>query len=75
MSIGVSSDVGGAPAIGLAPASVTTPGATAKKAAALSKLSTGATRARKALDAHRKDEPATAFYYLGLLFGGRFPSR
>jgi len=42
---------------------------------ALSKLSTGATRARKALDAHRKDEPATAFYYLNLLFGGRFPSR
>jgi Second Messenger Oligonucleotide or Dinucleotide Synthetase domain len=48
---------------------------TAKKAEALSKLSTGATRARKALDAHRKDESATAFYYLDLLFGGQFPSR
>jgi hypothetical protein len=47
----------------------------AKKADALSKLSTGAIRARKALDAHRKDEPATAFYYLNLLFGGQFPSR
>ena len=46
-----------------------------KKADALSKLSAGATRARKALDAHRKDEPATAFYYLDQLFGGRFPSR
>ena len=48
---------------------------TVKKAEALSKLSTGATRARKALDAHRKDESATAFYYLDLLFGGQFPSR
>jgi Second Messenger Oligonucleotide or Dinucleotide Synthetase domain len=48
---------------------------TAKKADALSKLSTGATRARKALDAHRKDDAATAFYYLNLLFGGQFPSR
>lgn len=48
---------------------------TVKKADALSKLSTGATRARNALDAHRKDEPATAFYYLNLLFGGHFPSR
>ena len=48
---------------------------TVKKADALSKLSTGATRARKALDVHRKDEPATAFYYLNLLFGGQFPSR
>ena len=48
---------------------------TVKKVDALSKLSTGATRARNALDAHRKDEPATAFYYLNLLFGGQFPSR
>jgi len=48
---------------------------TAKKADAVSKLNTGATRARKALDAHWKDEPATAFYYLNLLFGGQFPSR
>jgi hypothetical protein len=47
----------------------------AKKSDALSKLSTGATRARKALDAHRKDDPATAFYYLNLLFDGHFPSR
>jgi len=48
---------------------------TVKKADALSKLSTGATRARKALDAYRKDESSTAFYYLSLLFGGQFPSR
>ncbi|MEV7054388.1 nucleotidyltransferase [Streptomyces microflavus] len=43
--------------------------------AALSKLSTGAVRARKALDAHKNNDPATAFYYLDLLFGGRFPAR
>ncbi|MEV6886183.1 nucleotidyltransferase [Streptomyces sp. NPDC051135] len=42
---------------------------------ALSKLRTGAIRARKALDAHQKDDQATAFTYLSLLFGGRFPSR
>ena len=48
---------------------------TAKKTEALSKLSTAAARARKALDAHLKDDPATAFYYLGLLFGGKFPAR
>lgn len=48
---------------------------TARKADALSRLRTGATRARKALDAHRKDEPAAAFYYLNLLFAGHFPSR
>lgn len=46
-----------------------------KKADALSKLKTAATRARKALDVHRKDDAATAFYYLNLLFGGQFPSR
>jgi predicted nucleotidyltransferase len=42
---------------------------------ALSKLATAATRARKALDAHKADDPATAFAYLDLLFGGRFPAR
>lgn len=42
---------------------------------ALSKLKTAATRARKALDASRDDDPETAFYYLDLLFGGKFPSR
>jgi hypothetical protein len=47
----------------------------AKKEEALSKLSTAATRARKALDAHRDDKPDSAFYYLDLLFGGRFPAR
>ncbi len=47
----------------------------AKAADALSKLKTGATRARKALDAYRDDDPALAFAYLDLLFGGRFPAR
>jgi hypothetical protein len=42
---------------------------------ALSKVVTGATRARKALDAHKAKDPATAFHYLDLLFGGRFPKR
>lgn len=42
---------------------------------ALSKVATAATRARKALDAYQKDDPATAFSYLNLLFNGRFPSR
>ncbi len=42
---------------------------------ALSKLHTAATRARKALEADRKDDPETAFYNLNLLFGYRFPSR
>lgn len=40
---------------------------------ALSKLATAATRARKALDA--RDDPDTAFQYLDLLFGGKFPAR
>ncbi len=48
---------------------------TAKRTDALSKLKTGATRARKALDAHQHGDPATAFHYLDLLFGGQFPSR
>ena len=47
----------------------------AKAADALSKLKTAATRARKALDAYNKDDFATAFYYLDLLFGGAFPSQ
>ena len=42
---------------------------------ALSKLSTAVTRARKALDAHNDNDPATAFVYLDLLFGGKFPAR
>jgi len=42
---------------------------------ALSKLATGATRARKALDAYQNDRPNDAFYYLDLLFGGHFPAR
>lgn len=47
----------------------------AKKADALSKLSTGATRARKALDAHRDSKTDLAFSCLDLLFGGNFPAR
>lgn len=47
----------------------------AKATDALSKLSTGATRARKALDAYREGNETTAFYYLDLLFGGMFPAR
>lgn len=46
-----------------------------KKIGALSKLQTGASRARKALDAYNDDKPDTAFHYLDLLFGGKFPSR
>jgi len=42
---------------------------------ALSKLATGATRARKALDAHNAEDPDDAFYYLDLVFGGVFPAR
>lgn len=42
---------------------------------ALSKLSTAAGRARKALDAYRDDKTDTAFTYLDLLFGGNFPAR
>jgi hypothetical protein len=47
----------------------------AKKTEALSKLSTGTTRARNALDAYQQSKPDTAFYYLDLLFGGHFPAR
>jgi hypothetical protein len=46
-----------------------------KSKEALSKVATGATRARKALEAYKAEDPATAFYYLDLLFGGRFPKR
>ncbi len=46
-----------------------------KREDALSKLSTAASRARSALDAYKADDPSTAFYYLDLLFGGKFPSR
>jgi hypothetical protein len=42
---------------------------------ALSKLSRAAGRSRKALDAHNSDDPDGAFYYLDLLFGGKFPAR
>jgi hypothetical protein len=47
----------------------------ARKIEALSKLDTAATRASKALTAYRDGKNATAFEYLDLLFGGRFPSR
>jgi len=42
---------------------------------ALSKLNTGAGRARKALDAYKNGDHATAFAYLDLLFAHRFPHR
>jgi predicted nucleotidyltransferase len=42
---------------------------------ALSKLSTAATRARKALEAERAGKSDEAFTYLDLLFGGNFPAR
>ncbi|MFI1966939.1 nucleotidyltransferase [Streptomyces pathocidini] len=41
----------------------------------LSKLSTAATRVRKALDASNRGDAESAFHYLGLLFGGNFPAR
>jgi hypothetical protein len=47
----------------------------AKKIDALSKLSTAATRARKALDAQQEEKIDAAFRYLDLLFGGQFPAR
>lgn len=48
---------------------------TAKATDALSKLDTAATRARKALDAVKANDPVKAFEYLDLLFGGQFPAR
>ncbi|WP_329089360.1 nucleotidyltransferase domain-containing protein [Streptosporangium sp. NBC_01469] len=46
-----------------------------KKIEALSKLHTAATRARNALDAYNAGNSDIAFYYLNLLFGGKFPSQ
>jgi predicted nucleotidyltransferase len=46
-----------------------------KRTDALSKLSTAAVRARKALDAYRADDPDETFACLDRLFGGHFPSR
>lgn len=48
---------------------------TAKGTDAISKVNTAATRSRKALDAHENNNPAEAFIYLSLLFGGQFPAR
>jgi hypothetical protein len=42
---------------------------------ALSKLATAARRARKALNAYKAEKIDTAFTYLDLLFGGKFPAR
>lgn len=42
---------------------------------ALSKLSTAAARARKALDAYKDEKYVTAFENLDLLFAGKFPAR
>lgn len=42
---------------------------------ASSKLTTAATRARKALDAYSNNNGDHAFHYLDLLFGGHFPAR
>jgi predicted nucleotidyltransferase len=47
----------------------------AKREDALSKLDRAAGRARKALDAYRDNDADTAFYYLDLLFAGKFPAR
>ena len=47
----------------------------AKRTDALSKLHTGAVRARKALDAQRAGNDVEAFRNLDLLFGGKFPAR
>lgn len=48
---------------------------TAKGTEAFSKVKTAATRARKALEAHTAEDTVTAFHYLDLLFGGKFPAR
>jgi hypothetical protein len=47
----------------------------AQRATALSKLSTAATRARKAVDAASAGKVDDAFYYWDLVFDGRFPAR
>ena len=41
---------------------------------ALSKLETAVTRAGNALDSHRNNKEADAFYYWGQLFNGHFPA-
>jgi len=46
-----------------------------KATEASSKLTTAATRARKALDAYNDNNADHAFHYLKLLFGGHFPAR
>lgn len=48
---------------------------TTKGEDARSKAQTGATRARKAVDATKASKPNDAFYYFDLLFGGKFPAR
>lgn len=48
---------------------------TAKGEEALSKLATGAKRARTARDFHTASDPTNAFRYYDLLFGYHFPSR
>ncbi|MCR3747238.1 SMODS domain-containing nucleotidyltransferase [Lentzea californiensis] len=48
---------------------------TVKADDALSKLSTAATRARKAIDAEKEGKINDAFYYWNLVFGGNFPAR
>lgn len=47
----------------------------AKGQEAVSKVQTGATRARKAVDAAKAADHELAFHYLNLLFGGMFPAR
>jgi len=47
----------------------------AKRAEALSKIRTAASRARRALEADRSGDPGKAFQFLDLLFNGRFPGR
>jgi hypothetical protein len=47
----------------------------AKLINAQSKVHSAAVRARKALDAQQDGNDDDAFYYLDLLFGGRFPAR
>ncbi len=46
----------------------------AKRTEALSKLQTAATRARNALEANKKGDNRTAFYYWDQLFNGHFPA-
>jgi hypothetical protein len=47
----------------------------AKRAEALSKVRTAASRTRRALEADRSDDPGKAFQLLDLLFNARFPAR